>query len=65
MSTLQGFLTRRNAPNCSYRLKANVTPYPCRWASKAKPATCRGFANRGQSLQLIERLFGFVEVAPP
>jgi hypothetical protein len=34
---------------------------------EAKPAICRGFADRyrTQSLQLIERLFGFVEVDPP
>lgn len=34
---------------------------------EAKPAVCRGFADRyhTQSLQLIERLFGFVEVDPP
>ncbi|MFE9690662.1 hypothetical protein [Micromonospora sp. NPDC005806] len=33
----------------------------------AKPAICRGFADRyhTQALQLIERLFGFVEVDPP
>ncbi|MER7894278.1 hypothetical protein ABTX15_31175 [Micromonospora sp. NPDC094482] len=33
----------------------------------AKPAICRGFADRyrTQGLQLIERLFGFVEVDPP
>ncbi|MEV0431537.1 hypothetical protein [Micromonospora sp. NPDC050495] len=32
-----------------------------------KPAICRGFADRyrTQALQLIERLFGFVEVDPP
>ncbi|MEU7923226.1 HAD domain-containing protein [Micromonospora zamorensis] len=34
---------------------------------EAKPAICRGFADRysTQSLQVIERLFGFVEVDPP
>ncbi|MET8837544.1 hypothetical protein ABZV78_27025 [Micromonospora sp. NPDC004540] len=34
---------------------------------QAKPAICRGFADRyrTQALQLIERLFGFVEVDPP
>ncbi|MET7970904.1 hypothetical protein [Micromonospora sp. NPDC005305] len=34
---------------------------------EAKPAICRGFADRyrTQSLQLMERLFGFVEVDPP
>ncbi|MGW9196689.1 hypothetical protein [Micromonospora chersina] len=34
---------------------------------EAKPAICRGFADRyrTQALQLIERLFGFVEVDPP
>ena len=33
----------------------------------AEPAVCRGFADRyhTQSLQLIERLFGFTEVEPP
>lgn len=33
----------------------------------AQPAICRGFADRytTQGLQLIERLFGFVEVDPP
>ncbi|MFC4148050.1 hypothetical protein ACFO0M_17480 [Micromonospora mangrovi] len=33
----------------------------------AKPAICRGFADRyhTQALQLIERLFGFVEIDPP
>ncbi|MFJ6199130.1 hypothetical protein [Micromonospora sp. NPDC092111] len=33
----------------------------------AKPAICRGFADRyrTQALQLMERLFGFVEVDPP
>ena len=32
-----------------------------------QPAICRGFADRytTQALQLIERLFGFVEVDPP
>ncbi|WP_435124374.1 hypothetical protein [Micromonospora tulbaghiae] len=32
-----------------------------------KPAICRGFADRYQTqlLQLIERLFGFIEVDPP
>ncbi|MEU1606071.1 hypothetical protein [Micromonospora matsumotoense] len=32
-----------------------------------KPAICRGFADRyrTQALQLIERLFGFIEVDPP
>ncbi|MGQ5262928.1 hypothetical protein ACTWLT_19530 [Micromonospora sp. ZYX-F-536] len=34
---------------------------------EAKPAICRGFADRyrTQALQLIERLFGFIEVDPP
>jgi hypothetical protein len=34
---------------------------------EVKAAICRGFADRyrTQSLQLIERLFGFVEVDPP
>ncbi|MCX4387301.1 hypothetical protein OG777_10190 [Micromonospora peucetia] len=34
---------------------------------EASPAICRGFADRyrTQALQLIERLFGFVEVDPP
>lgn len=33
----------------------------------AKPAICRGFADRyrTQALQFIERLWGFVEVDPP
>ncbi|MGC4885757.1 hypothetical protein [Micromonospora sp. DT227] len=33
----------------------------------AEPAICRGFADRyqTQALQLIERLWGFVEVEPP
>ncbi|MEU5554293.1 hypothetical protein ABZ738_31430 [Micromonospora sp. NPDC047793] len=33
----------------------------------AKPAICRGFADRysTQALQVIERLFGFLEVDPP
>lgn len=32
-----------------------------------RPAVCRGFADqyRTQSLQIIERLFGFTEVEPP
>ncbi|MEV0392142.1 hypothetical protein [Polymorphospora rubra] len=32
-----------------------------------KPAICRGFADQysTQGLRLLERLFGFVEVAPP
>ncbi|MFC8906532.1 hypothetical protein [Micromonospora sp. NPDC057140] len=32
-----------------------------------KPAICRGFADRysTQALQVIERLFGFIEVDPP
>jgi hypothetical protein len=34
---------------------------------EAQPAICRGFADRytTQALQLIERLWGFVEVDPP
>jgi hypothetical protein len=34
---------------------------------EAEPAICRGFADRyrTQALQLIERLFGFIEVDPP
>ncbi|MEV4465131.1 hypothetical protein AB0J51_16070 [Micromonospora echinofusca] len=34
---------------------------------QAKPAICRGFADRyrTQVLELIERLWGFVEVDPP
>ncbi|MEV0810951.1 hypothetical protein [Micromonospora sp. NPDC050200] len=34
---------------------------------EARPAICRGFADRyrTQALQLIELLFGFVEVDPP
>ncbi|MEV5695124.1 hypothetical protein [Micromonospora globbae] len=34
---------------------------------QAKPAICRGFADRyrTQALELIERLWGFVEVDPP
>ncbi|MEU5565510.1 hypothetical protein [Micromonospora musae] len=34
---------------------------------QAKPAICRGFADRyrTRALQLIERLWGFVEVDPP
>ncbi|MFB9854488.1 hypothetical protein ACFFMR_29320 [Micromonospora andamanensis] len=34
---------------------------------QAKPAICRGFADRyrTQALDLIERLWGFVEVDPP
>ncbi|MEU1840251.1 hypothetical protein [Micromonospora chersina] len=34
---------------------------------EVKPAICRGFADRydTQALQLIARLFGFVEVDPP
>jgi hypothetical protein len=34
---------------------------------EAKPAICRGFADRytTQALQLIQRLWGFVEVYPP
>jgi hypothetical protein len=34
---------------------------------RAQPAICRGFADRysTQALQLITRLFGFVEVDPP
>ncbi|MEV0811214.1 hypothetical protein [Micromonospora sp. NPDC050200] len=34
---------------------------------EAKPAICRGFADRyrTQTLQLMELLFGFVEVDPP
>ncbi|QGN49800.1 hypothetical protein GKC29_25225 [Micromonospora sp. WMMC415] len=34
---------------------------------EVEPAICRGFADRyrTQALQLIERLFGFVEVDPP
>ncbi|OKI45727.1 hypothetical protein A6A27_37950 [Micromonospora sp. CB01531] len=33
---------------------------------EAKPAICRGFADRyrTQALQLIERLFGFIEIKP-
>jgi hypothetical protein len=33
----------------------------------AKPAICRGFADRyrTQTLQVIERLWGFIEVDPP
>ncbi|MFV2103154.1 hypothetical protein [Micromonospora sp. LOL_024] len=33
----------------------------------AEPAICRGFADRysTQALQVIERLFGFIEVDPP
>ena len=33
----------------------------------AKPAICRGFADHysTQALQVIERLFGFIEVDPP
>ncbi|WP_212825247.1 hypothetical protein [Polymorphospora rubra] len=35
--------------------------------SDVKPAICRGFADRysTRGLQLLERLFGFVEVDPP
>ncbi|WP_238324053.1 hypothetical protein [Salinispora pacifica] len=34
---------------------------------EVKPAICRGFADRysTQALQVIERLFGFIEVNPP
>ncbi|GIG86938.1 hypothetical protein Pen02_18740 [Plantactinospora endophytica] len=34
---------------------------------QVKPAICRGFADRysTQALQVIERLFGFIEVDPP
>ncbi|WP_433388640.1 hypothetical protein [Micromonospora sp. KLBMP9576] len=34
---------------------------------QAKPAICRGFADRyrTQALDLIERLWGFIEVDPP
>ncbi|RKN46161.1 hypothetical protein [Micromonospora endolithica] len=34
---------------------------------QAKPAICRGFADRyrTQALELIERIWGFVEVDPP
>ena len=36
-------------------------------ADGLQPAVCRGFADRyhTQSLQVIERLFGFTEVEPP
>ncbi|MDW5327164.1 hypothetical protein [Plantactinospora sp. KLBMP9567] len=36
-------------------------------AGEVKPAICRGFADRysTQALQVIQRLFGFIEVDPP
>ncbi|MCW6004296.1 hypothetical protein K1W54_06830 [Micromonospora sp. CPCC 205371] len=43
---------------------STLPPYPY---PDAKPAICRGFADRytTQALQVIGRLWGFVEVDPP
>ncbi|MGI5214846.1 HAD domain-containing protein [Plantactinospora sp. CA-290183] len=51
----------------SFIICHETLPYAGPANNAVKPAICRGFADRysTQALQVIERLFGFVEVDPP